>query len=143
MRKSSKKALGDIDFLTPLNKEKYREMADVDCFGKMYDITTKECNRCTLRDVCCVIFQDAVDLKGKEIEKKTGSKFLNTSNMEALTDKALFKFIKSGETTTKDLIEFCKETANTDDKVAVVNFLKRWIKDTPNVYTKDGLVWIK
>lgn len=142
MRKPSAKQI-EVDFLVPIDKEKCKSMADVDCFGKLYDITTKECNRCTLRDVCCIVFQDVVDLKAKEIEKSTGSRFLDTSDMSALKDSVIFEFVKSGVTTISELMKFCSDTANTDDKVAITNFLKRFIKSHDNIYTKDGLVWLR
>ena len=142
MRKPSAKQI-EVDFLVPIDKEKYKSMADVDCFGKLYDITTKECNRCTLRDVCCIVFQDVVDLKAKEIEKSTGSRFLDTSDMSALKDDVIFGFVQSGETKIAELFKFCSDTANTDDKVAITNFLKRFIKSQDNIYTKDGLVWLR
>lgn len=133
----------EVDFLVPIDKEKIKSMADVDCFGKLYDITTKECNRCTLRDVCCIVFQDAVDLKAKEIEKNIGSKFLDTSDMSVLTKELIFSFINSGKTTVSELFKFCSDSANTDDKVAITEFIKRFIKSNDNIYTKDGIVWLR
>lgn len=133
----------EVDFLVPIDKEKIKSMADVDCFGKLYDITTKECNRCTLRDVCCIVFQDAVDLKATEIEDKLGSKFLDTSDITVLTDAVMYEYIHSGKTTVSELVSFCSKKANTDDKVAVTEFLKRFIKSKENIYTKDGIVWLR
>lgn len=140
MSKSSRKnpTYPNIDLTIPIIKTDY---AEAGCFGKEWDIGTTECSNCADKDICGIIFSDLVNAKAKKIEKENGTKFLDVQDFDALTTSILFEFIASGVTTVKELVAFCMEKANTSDKVAVVNWLKRWLKSEASVYTKNSIVW--
>ena len=61
------------------------------CFGKEYDLSTKECKMCGDSELCCIKFADKVGKTRKQLEKENQYK-----DLEILVDKsAVFKSIRA------------------------------------------------
>ncbi len=131
----------EVDFTKPVNKENFI-MADTDCFGKEWDMSSKECPQCADRDICGLIYKDVVDSKAKQIEQDLGSKFLDEADFDNMTTEKLLDFIQSGVTTTSDLIEEGMRLSNCSDVVAVKTRLTDWIRNEDNIRTRGGIVWV-
>lgn len=144
MRNPRKEKTHEFDLTVPLDKDIILSVENMatDCFGRHWDMGSKECPQCADRDICGIIFKDSVDAKAKEIEKNIGSKFLDEADFDNMTEVKLLDFITSGETTAKDLIQEGMRLSNCDDVIAVKNKLKEWVKSTENVSIKDGVVWV-
>lgn len=56
------------------------------CFGKEYNLTTKECKICGDSELCCIAFANAMGKTRKELEKENKYK-----DLEILVDKQAFK----------------------------------------------------
>ena len=132
----------NFDLAIPIDRDKIT-MSNTSCFGRIWDITTPACGRCADRDTCGIIYQDTLDKKANVIEKKTGSYFLDRADFANVTDRKLRKFIRSGETTVKELLEFVSTAATCSDSKALVNFIKTWVKKNNDISTKGGIIWVK
>lgn len=139
MRNKKSEKTFEADLRYPINIEKSQLQAG-DCFGKEWDMSSEECPICADRDICGIVFKDLVDKKAKEIEKGTGSKFLDTQDFDAVSDDVLSNFVESGVTTSKELVEFIGERAKTSDIEAIKFRIKSWVKNS-NFKIKDGIVW--
>lgn len=130
-----------LDLTKPINTD---DMAtgEYDCFGKEWDMSSKECPLCADRDICGILFKDKVDKKTKDIERKGKAKFLDNADFDSLTDKSITDFIDSGVTTSKELIEFGIRKTNCDDVVAVKNKVKEFVKKSNKISIKKGTVWM-
>ena len=134
----------EVDLKIPVNVSDFPTKEN-DCFGNMWDMSSRECPQCADKDLCAIIFKgNVVDKRGQEIKEELGlNHYLDERDFAAVTHKKLIEFVKSGETTTEELKEFVAKEAKCDDMVAVVNKIKNWIKSEPSVYTKGGVVWIR
>lgn len=131
----------EVDLTVPIDRSMIKEKDD--CFGKMWDMTSKECPQCADRDICSILFKDKVDAKAKKIEEDLGSKFLDEADFDNLTSESLYKFIESGKTTSRDLLMEAMRLTNCDDVIAVKNKVMEWVKANDSVSIKQGVVWLK
>lgn len=136
----SKETYPDVDFTIPLDHQKFMEKA-TSCFGKMWNITTNECAQCADRDVCGIIYRAVPDKKAEELEEKNGTKFLDRTEFRDINPDSVEEWITSGVTTTKELIAQVMATAETDYKPAAIAWIKKFIQERDNIYTKAGIVW--
>lgn len=130
----------DVDFTVPINKAAIKLDG---CFGKEWDVATKECKVCAERDLCGIIFKDVVDAKANEQEEKLGSLFLDKSDFR-FTDiqmQELFDWVKSGETATNEFVIKVMQMANSSDQTAGIEATKRIISEHELLYSKSGKVW--
>lgn len=127
------------DLTVPLDKSKFME--DSTCFGKHWDMRSKECPQCADRDICGIVFKDTVDKKAKDIESDLGTKYLDVADFDNLTIDKVKSFVKSGETTSKDLLAYAMEVAYCDDVLAVKNKLMALLKKDGSFKIKEGIVW--
>lgn len=141
-RSIKKKQTYDLDLTVPIDKTIIK-MSTGDCFGKMWDMSSKECPMCADRDVCSIMFKDLVDARGKEIEKEVGSKFLDEANFDALTEDAILSYVDSGVTDVKSLLEYAMGVAYCDDVIAVKNKVVEIVKASNKLSIKSGIVWLK
>lgn len=93
--KSSKKKknLPDLtkqDPLTPINLESLGSNGDP-CFGKSYDLSTKECKLCGDSELCALKMSQSLRITRKELEDKNHYKDLDT----LLDIPAVKKYIRS------------------------------------------------
>lgn len=141
-RTAHKEKKYNFDLTIPIDLS-VMELRDDDCFGKAWDASNNDCARCADREVCAILYKALVDKRAKDVEKKIGSKFLDEADFDNLTTKKLLSFIKSGETTSKDLLEEGMRLANCDDVMAVKEHIKAWVKENDFVSIKGGIVWLK
>jgi len=133
----------NVDLRIPINKEAIMKEAK-GCFGMLWDLRTSECSKCADRDVCGILFNDnVVKPTTEKIQEESGSIFLDLTDFEEVTPEKIIKYVVSGETTTQDLIAHVGALAQTSDRKAAIEFLKRFITSTPNIYTKEGIVWLR
>lgn len=144
MREPSKKpSIEGVDLAIPLDRELMKTSKVPTCFGKMWDITEKDCTQCADKDTCGILFRDTLNKKSDKIQSKLGTTFLNVADYPNVTTPKLLDFIKGGDITTSELVGYVKRLSNCDDTKAAVEFLKRWITSTKLVYTKNGNVCLK
>ena len=141
-RKPNKKQSIEVDLTKPIPQPLIIEaMKGSNCFGKLWDISTKECSQCADKDICGIMMQDTLAESSKQLQKKLGATFLDVADYKNVTNAKLMKFVVSGETTTKQLIQEVVKLSNCDDTTAAVEHIKRWIKGTKSIFTKTGIVW--
>lgn len=92
--KKTKQTLPDISTMLILKPVDISSLGNLDtdpCFGKEYDLSTKECKMCGDSELCCIKFADKVGKTRKQLEKENQYK-----DLEILVDKsAVFKSIRA------------------------------------------------
>lgn len=92
--KKTKQTLPDISTMPILKPVDISSLGNLDtdpCFGKEYDLSTKECKMCGDSELCCIKFADKVGKTRKQLEKENQYK-----DLEILVDKsAVFKSIRA------------------------------------------------
>lgn len=73
--KKARKELESGDILKPLDISKLGTGNDP-CFGKSYDLSTKECKMCGDSELCCIKFTALMGKTRKELEAETKFKDL-------------------------------------------------------------------
>lgn len=136
----SEETYPEVDLTIPVDTDTIMKKA-ASCFGKMWNITMTECAQCADRDICGIIYRAIPDGKAVELEKKNGTKFLDRTEFRDINPDKVEAWIVAGETTTAELIDKIKEMAETDYKPAVIAWIKKFIKERDNIYTKAGIVW--
>ena len=71
--KDAREELESGDILEPMDISKLGTNGDV-CFGKHYDLSTKECKMCGDSELCCIKFTDLMGKTRKELEADTQCK---------------------------------------------------------------------
>jgi len=128
-----KKTHGDLDLTKPIDKTK---LIQEDCFGKEWDMGSKDCPICHDNEVCGILFSDLVKKKSKQIQKGKPtfldkaffSKKLTTALDKALSDR--------GEVELEEVYDVVKLKANVSDRVAIREWVKRFAND--NGYIIQG-----
>jgi len=131
-----------VDLTKPLNKDDIMEKAK-GCFGYLWDLRTSECSKCADRDVCGILFNDnVIKPTTDELEEKSGSRYLDLTDFKNVTPEKIFSFVQSGETPVQDLVSHVGALAQTSDRMAIIEFIKRFITQTSGISTKGGIVWL-
>lgn len=133
------KTYPDVDLTVPIKKENFI-MADGDCFGKQWDMTTSQCPQCADRDICSILSRDYVDKKAKKVAEERGVHFLDEADFFGVGEK-LLKFVQDGKTTVVELLKFTMDEAKISDETTAVAWLKNFVVQHKSIYTKGGLVW--
>jgi hypothetical protein len=134
----------NVDLTKPVDKSKLSNQTSVQCFGKEWDMTSKECPLCAMNDICGVLYQDVIGKATEEMEKKHGG-FLDVANFDLINKDELTEWIRanSGEIKTKDLLAEVERISHVTDEVALVLWVKGFLKSTQGIYTKEGVVWAR
>ena len=99
-RVPTEKATLEVDLRYPIKIENIDMSNTGDCFGKEYDITTKECPMCADNEVCAVVFmKTGIVTKIEEQQQKDGVEYLDECRLLEIDDKTLYDSIESGKTT--------------------------------------------
>ena len=140
-RQPRKKKTHKVDLTIPIDKTKITTQ-EGDCFGKEWDPETKECAMCADSEVCGIIFDDQV--RSTISKKESESKYLDQvdANLDVQKIKNIVKYTCdcNEPTTVEELFEYCKYKTGLKSDEAVIDIMKRLIKSTPELYTKDGIV---
>lgn len=98
-------------------------------------MSTKDCQYCADNTVCGIIFNNEVKSKVVKIEETT--LFLDKTDFSLIDKNKLLKKINNMKSA--DLVEYIKTTAKTQDDVAVVEWIKRLVKETEGLSIKGGV----
>jgi len=126
------------DLSKPLNIEAVAT-DDGTCFGKEWDMADRECQYCADNEVCGILFSKQLKTTVKAIEEKNPT-FLDYSDFDSLDEDTVISKING--MTSQELFDFIKTNANTEDDVAVVEWIKRLVKSRENVSIKNGVVCV-
>lgn len=132
----------EVDFTIPIKPSLIMsKVSEEDCLGQLWDLRNSECSRCAERDICGILFnENKVKPSVAQVQEKQGAIFLDLTDFEAVDIKDMLHWVKSGETTTKELIAYVMGKAKTSDRVAAIAWLKRTILATDSINTKSGIV---
>lgn len=117
-------------------------MSDADCFGNLWDMSSKECPQCADRDICAILFKDKVDHRAKKIEEDLGSKFLDEADFDRICTKLIMPKVTSGVTTAAELMEIAMELSNCSDVPSVKQKVVEWVRSEDGVKISGGVLWI-
>ena len=125
--KKDKKKLPDLaktDILRPLTINEIGSNGDP-CFGKHYDLTTKECKLCGDSELCAIVFAQSLNKTREELEKENHFK-----DMDVLIDvpgiKKYMRGLKRRDKTKKEIIQGCvtRFAISLDDARSIYKQLK-------------------
>lgn len=106
-----------------------------DCFGKEWDMGTSECQYCADNEVCGILFSKLLRSKTDELEQV--NTYLDQTDFNAIDKKALLSIING--MTSKDLKVYIKLVTKSIDDVAVVEWIKRFVRSTEGLSIKGGI----
>lgn len=112
---------------------------DGTCFGKEWDMADRECQYCADNEVCGILFSKQLKNQVAKVEAEN-PKFLDYSDFDSLDEDVVES--KVNGMTTQELFDFIKTNAATEDDVAVVEWIKRFVKSRENVSIKNGIVCV-
>jgi len=102
-KKNKLPVLSKHDPLIPIDVTKLGSSEDV-CFGKGYDLSTKECKLCGDSELCCIKMSQALNVTRKELEAKNHYKDLET--LEDINGiKKYIRGLKRKGKTRKEIVE--------------------------------------
>jgi len=130
----------EIDLTKPVDLSEVTGTAE-DCYGVEWDIRSPICIICADNEMCGIVTASKLRAKVKEIEKV--EKYLDVSCLKEVSTEGVKIWLSGKTRTTGELIEKIKELGNTADEVAVVEWIKRFIKNDDEVYTKSGEVHLR
>lgn len=139
----AKKDKPDVDLTKPVDKGALKSAtAADDCFGKMWNINDPLCQVCSANELCGIIFADVLVEQEQQVAagKET---FLDLSDWPAINDTVFMEFLGGEPKTTQQAFDFIAKKVNSSDEVAVVEWIKRFIKAHDNVTTKGGVFHVK
>jgi len=136
----TKKDVPPVDLKKPINLEKIGKV-EVACFGQEWDTRSKECPLCAAQELCAIVFQQKIKNAVKQREAEADY-FLDQADFDFDTSvlKADCKE-HSGKWTTMDLYKRISDLSKCRDQVAVVEFLKRFIGNDPDLSIKSKIVY--
>ena len=95
--------LKKVDPLQPIDVTKLGSNGDP-CFGKAYDLSTKECKLCGDSELCCLKMSQSLNITRKELEAKNHYKDLD--NLEDVNGiKKYIRGLKRKGSTRKEIVE--------------------------------------
>lgn len=140
-REINEKPSIEVDLTKPINHEDVKSKVTGACFGKEWDMGSRECPLCADNEVCGIIMGGAVKQKVKTVED-AHAMFLDATDFLNLgkDGNKILEHIESGVTTTQQLIAKVKEIAKTADDYAAIEWVKRY-KAKGTITIKQGIVW--
>lgn len=109
MAKSKKQTLPDLSKIDPLEVIDVTQLGSVDtdpCFGKGYDLSTKECKLCGDSELCALKMAQVLKITRKELEEKNHYKDLDTlEDVEGI--KKYMRSLKRKGLDRKEIVSRC------------------------------------
>lgn len=108
-KKKSKKQLPDLskqDILTPIELDSIGTNGDP-CFGKYYNLSSKECKICGDSELCCIKFAAAMGKTRKQLESENDYKDLETL-VDVQAVKKTIRNLKRNGAKKKEILEKIK-----------------------------------
>lgn len=96
-KKTSEEILTKHDPLTPLNLKEIGDINSDPCFGKAYDLSTKECKLCGDSELCAIKMSQMLNVTRKELEEKNQYKDLDILEDVAGMKKYMRGLIRKGK----------------------------------------------
>jgi hypothetical protein len=131
MRNQRENKTVDHDLSKPLPPIK----TDDSCFGKEWDLATNDCQYCADNEVCGILFSKLVKAKVETIE--ADKIFLDQTDFTLINKKELLKAING--MSTGHLMKYIQLTTKSTDEVAIVEWIKRFVKETEGLSIKGGI----
>ncbi len=110
---------------------------DGSCFGKEWDLGTNDCQYCADNEVCGILFAKLVKSKVADLEAE--QTFLDQTDFSLVNKKELLKGING--MSTGHLMQYIKLASNSTDEVAIVEWIKRFVKETEGLSIKKGVCY--
>lgn len=107
-----KKKLPDISKQDPLKPFDITQLgnADVDpCFGKGYDLSTKECKRCGDSELCAFVMSQRLNITRRELEEKNNYKDLDILEDTDSIKKYMRKLKRAGSSRKEIINKACEK----------------------------------
>lgn len=114
-KKRERKEKKEVDLLVPTNVTEIIGTKDDPCFGKEYDLSTKECKRCGDSELCAICFAQVMHKTRKEVEAENNFKDLETSVDESSIKKYM-RGLKRKEEDRKTIISKSMDKFSLDKK---------------------------
>lgn len=95
--------LSKQDILTPIELESIGSNGDP-CFGKSYNLSSKECKICGDSELCCIKFAAAQGKTRKQLESETDYKDLETL-VDIQAVKKTIRNLKRNNTPKKEILD--------------------------------------
>lgn len=129
--------------VTQTAKDKMIAKESDTCFGKHWDAAENECSMCADTELCCLLMRDKNAVRARALEEKNGVKWLDKSDFSRVDKKKIiFQCdLKSGDLKTDDLITEVLNQANSSDKEAAVEWIKRLKAEDTRLTMKKGYVY--
>ena len=116
--KKKKQQLPDLtkhDPLVPFNLEEIGTNSDP-CFGKAYDLSTKECKMCGDSELCAIRMSQTLNVTRKELEEKNQYKAPDMLEDTAGMKKYMRGLIRKGKTR-KEVVQKTSEKFEVPTKI--------------------------
>lgn len=128
-----------VDLSKPIDVSILPETDD-SCFGKEWDVGQKDCEYCSDNEVCGVLFSHRLKSNVEQIETEHTT-FLDKSDFTGLNEEDILSRING--ITSEEFFSLVKSLANTEDDIAVIEWIKRFIKSKRNISIKDKIVHVE
>lgn len=125
----------EFDYFTPIalstgvlkDKAEAMNKDQEDCFGKEHDMRESLCVLCADNEMCGLYMGENTRAHVKEMEKI--EKHLDVSKMDSIDSDAIAMWLSMGkEKTTEELYVKVALAGNSEDEVAIVEWMKRFLK---------------
>ena len=127
----------DLDLTKPLDMKEFN-VTPVDCFGSLWDITSKQCAVCSDNEICGIVTGNAVRAKARELDKV--KQYLDLSEIDCINEDGVKIWLSMKSRTVPEFVAKIHKEGKTQDEVAVVEWIKRFVKANDKIYIKDGIV---
>lgn len=119
----------DVDFSRTLLERADAQVAD--CFTKLWDPRATECTVCADNEVCGIQFGYRVKGAGAARMLEEGVQPLDSSDLATLPLAEVYREVWALATerafTSADFVSYLQQRAKTDDRVALIEWIKRFI----------------
>lgn len=109
-KRKARKATKKVDFLKPIDITLFGTKDDP-CFGKLYNLSTSECQRCGDSELCAVVF--AQNMKKERVKQKKKTRFKDEELEVNTNNPALERWVKERKEeglTRQEVIKKAKKT---------------------------------
>lgn len=142
MKKTPRDKKTEVDLTTLLDPAKL--ITGDDCFGKEWDPSDKDCAICHDVEICGIVAQEGLKKKKRDLEKKKGP-FLDMTAFEKVPMDSIvtniINYAEDGDPATMDeLIETIGDKAQTKDKVAIREYIKRMLPRYNLIVTNEKTI---
>ncbi len=140
-----KPTYGEVDLTKPVSKSQYakmdKELYGDTCFGREWDMETRECQMCHDSEMCGLICHTR--LKKMEAKLDQEVKKLDTLDFDGIKQSQLFMWLKAEQRTSKELLEKVKSMSNCTDPTVIKAWTISFIKADSRLSVQNKLVLVR